>query len=1041
MNKKAEMKRIWKRALSLLLAICIVAGMVPTVVVSADAASVGGDGWTSDGGYLTASYEMTSNGTPKGSTTASNIDGITRSLSMTAQGSTLNILIKKWDYYTQNELTIQSPSDAANSIALFFTVEGADSGGIELFTIKDSDGNTVSAENKSYSFQIDPGESCVLTLKSKSGEDNNASVNLVNISSKVLKDTYTVVFGALGNGTITVPGRTDTDEYEKNSSLSISATANNGSKFVAWVDADNVLLDSAATTTYICLDDRTVNALFVSNNTAVFQVRSSKKVYTDLQSAIDGCASTDTIVLLTSGTLTGGPYTIPSGVTLLLPYAAGATSITDSSKLPYAYSSASGNANAISAPGDASTYLTLTLDGATINVGAGAVLALGGQYTSSSSGMSGATYGAHSDIKMTEGAVINVTNGGILSCVGYIYGDDVLNEDGSYSQTGQINLVEGGKGYEPFVVTDFHGGTYSAVISQTNKCSPFNSFAMMNIQCDMHMDASSYLYGYADMYAGSKHNTTTPLVIGPSNAVLILSSGTIDFSYDKEAAPDSSLHAKIGKATVKINGTAVVSEMSLTVQTGVTIKTGDYYFPIAYNFDVTLESGTLNVDEKVKVLPGAKVTVCEGAELVIPSGSTLLVYDAFAKNQYGSGHLYYPQPAELVAGGLAQRPHLIVDGKMTIKGAFAGIVETNGTGVVDATAAQTLGVTGYAEGVSAGERYILYSIPDGVNTKSTYTVPARLVNYRYDGTNGQYLTMGKHVYYAASGEVKVQVTEVAYTDQTSGTPVDTTLRFEEPENLTGSWVETGFAAIFDLNGGTVPEGTDTVQEGLAPGSAITEPTFTVTKTGYEFKGWSFTKNGTDEVDFSTYEMSDTDLRDVTLYAMWEAESYSVTLKDGDNTIDQLSSYKYGVGATLPTKEQMSKTGYDFAGWYTSEDFSGESVTSISVTDLGNKTFYAKWTPKSYTVTWVVDGETVKTETIAYGDAVTEPVKPSKGGYDFSGWEAVDEAGKTVDVPETMPAYNVTITAKWQGKTLTVSLEGGDADKLDTDSFSVIVGGT
>ena len=64
----------------------------------------------------------------------------------------------------------------------------------------------------------------------------------------------------------------------------------------------------------------------------------------------------------------------------------------------------------------------------------------------------------------------------------------------------------------------------------------------------------------------------------------------------------------------------------------------------------------------------------------------------------------------------------------------------------------------------------------------------------------------------------------------------------------------------------------------------------------------------------------------------------------------MTSYTYGVGAKLPTENEITKTGHTFAGWYNNADLTGDPVIEISATDTGEKEYWAKWTPNTYTVT-------------------------------------------------------------------------------------------
>ena len=146
--------------------------------------------------------------------------------------------------------------------------------------------------------------------------------------------------------------------------------------------------------------------------------------------------------------------------------------------------------------------------------------------------------------------------------------------------------------------------------------------------------------------------------------------------------------------------------------------------------------------------------------------------------------------------------------------------------------------------------------------------------------------------------------------------------------------------------------------------------------------------------------------DVTeLTVQWTAPTYTVTLNAGDGTINSgnVTSYTYGVGATLPT--DVTRTGYTFKGWYDNENLTGSPVTAIGDTETGNKEYWAKWEINQYTVTVKPEnGEADITITQDYGIPITAPTL-TREGYQFNGWDKA--------FPTTMPAENLTITAQWR----------------------------
>lgn len=148
--------------------------------------------------------------------------------------------------------------------------------------------------------------------------------------------------------------------------------------------------------------------------------------------------------------------------------------------------------------------------------------------------------------------------------------------------------------------------------------------------------------------------------------------------------------------------------------------------------------------------------------------------------------------------------------------------------------------------------------------------------------------------------------------------------------------------------------------------------------------------------------------DVTaLTVQWTAPTYTVTLNAGNGTINSgnVTGYTYGVGATLPAADDMTYTGHTFKGWYDNESLTGSPVTAIGGTEMGNKEYWAKWEINQYTITVKPEnGKADITITQDYGTQITAPTL-TREGYQFNGWD------KTF--PTTMPAENLTITAKWR----------------------------
>ena len=225
------------------------------------------------------------------------------------------------------------------------------------------------------------------------------------------------------------------------------------------------------------------------------------------------------------------------------------------------------------------------------------------------------------------------------------------------------------------------------------------------------------------------------------------------------------------------------------------------------------------------------------------------------------------------------------------------------------------------------------------------------------------------------------------------------------------------------------------------GAGATLPT-DIEKVGHTFAGWYASDDFTGE---PTTAISNTDLGEKTFYAKWNANTYNVNLVvNGGELTSELTSYIYGVGATLPT--DIEKVGHTFAGWYASEEFTGETATAISSTDLGEKTFYAKWKVNTYNVNLVVNGGELASEltSYTYGVGATLPTDIEKVGHTFAGWYASEEfTGETATAISTTDLGEKTFYAKWTANEYDVSLvlNGGTLVGDDVTVYTYGVGAT
>ena len=182
--------------------------------------------------------------------------------------------------------------------------------------------------------------------------------------------------------------------------------------------------------------------------------------------------------------------------------------------------------------------------------------------------------------------------------------------------------------------------------------------------------------------------------------------------------------------------------------------------------------------------------------------------------------------------------------------------------------------------------------------------------------------------------------------------------------------------------------------------------------GYHFIGWSETEDG-DVIELTTMPA-----RDLTLYARWSANEYTITFNTDGGTEIPAITQDYGTEIIMPA--DPTKKGYTFAGW---------NMAIPATMPAENVTIKAQWTINQYTIAFDTDGGSyIAPITQDYNTAVTAPENPSKTGYTFAGWDK--------NIPATMPAENVTIKAQWtiNQYTITFDTDGGSTIDAITQDY-------
>lgn len=231
--------------------------------------------------------------------------------------------------------------------------------------------------------------------------------------------------------------------------------------------------------------------------------------------------------------------------------------------------------------------------------------------------------------------------------------------------------------------------------------------------------------------------------------------------------------------------------------------------------------------------------------------------------------------------------------------------------------------------------------------------------------------------------------------------------------VSAKWEPITYTIDFDTNGGlptlssidyTIESDSFTLQE--------------ITKAGYTFDGWYNGETKVTEITTGTYG-------NMTLVAKWTADLYTISydLADGVNSPENPTSYTIESG--LITLKDPTREGYTFAGWYNGEQL----VTTIDSNTLENISLTAKWTVNSYKLTFDVDGNLTE-RTFKYGESITAIENPTKVGHTFVGWSE--------ELPETMPANDITVEAKWEINSydITYDLAGGVNNSENPTTYTI-----
>ena len=273
-----------------------------------------------------------------------------------------------------------------------------------------------------------------------------------------------------------------------------------------------------------------------------------------------------------------------------------------------------------------------------------------------------------------------------------------------------------------------------------------------------------------------------------------------------------------------------------------------------------------------------------------------------------------------------------------------------------------------------------------------------------------------------------------FTEKDGGTQVtkETVVKTVADHTLYAHWTANTYTVKFDANEGTVTSAEQTVTYGSHYGELPTP-----TREGYTFAGWFTEQNG------GTKVMADTKVTTAenhTLYAYWMQNIYDVSFDaNGGKEAYEPKKVRHGdVYGTFPLTP--TRTGYEFAGWYTEKD--GGAKVELGDVVTSSHTLYAHWTANEYTVTFDANGGTVTPETmkVTYGSHYGELPTPTRKGYTFVGWFTNPNGGTQVKADaEVTTAADRTLHAHWTQNIHTVTIKA-DKDGKVIESQRIPEGG-
>ena len=626
-------KRIGRRLLSLLLTVVTVITLLPAMTLPALAVSGPVTGGLTDK-TIGLSFDGDKDDTwiANGTTISGRITGKSGIILGTRYHSTLTITNKK-----------NTPA----KLSFKYTVVVPSGGKVKV------NGTEVTA-NGSVSEDLSANGGSIQVYIESPREAETTKITMTDVTL-VSDTTATVTFQPAENGSYTVGGQKITDTYTNTQSslkaYQVEAKPDPGYQFMDWYDVNNKKSISRVPNAKLNIEkDCTIKARFTTSGLALFET--GGLVYDDLTNAITAARgkSSALITQVGDGTISG-IYTIPSGVTLLIPFDEAGT-------LYKATPTATREKTPATKP-----FRTLTMAaGSSITLASGAAISVGGQYYAGQGGQSGQMVGPYGYIKMESGSAITVKSDASLYAWGFISG------------SGAVTVENGGSVYEWYQILDFRGGaaTLNIVTVLPKGVFPLSQYTVQNVEVPLTLCAGASETVYTAVYADGVIYPTAIQFIG-NDGMFRLNSGSLNKTYD----------GSTDRLIYTINGDAEVNSLSLSLA-GTELDSSKYVLPFTNNMTVVLKSGSmLTMNQTAALLPSVSVTIEKDAELVVPTGKNMYIYDVEQWGNYCFGSKGYVAYVSVpYAPGKTGTRALLTDAKMDINGTLtaSGSVYTTDSG-------------------------------------------------------------------------------------------------------------------------------------------------------------------------------------------------------------------------------------------------------------------------------------------------------------------------------------------------------------------------